>query len=497
MEHMDGMGIGTEMRQSVNMPLCERTVSCESTGDYILPDYQPEIRRLLYVSPTVLPAAKYIGGTGAEFNGTVDYQVMYVGADGEVYTAPLSSEYSFNVPLEQTGDFELNEGVTVFASTVSENVTARVSAPRKLTLRCRLRSQVRIYGKMLLEESCIGGAPEGSVQRLRPETENMWAVSGNSDVITVSEEIMGMGEETRVISAEANTFITDVQARDGMIRAGGDVLLRLAVCRDNDKAEMLQRKLPFEGEIETEGMGSDYPCRVKGTVSDISVHVEEGRIFCEVGVILEGRGMKNMPVSYTADLYSTEVESDCEYKEYKLPVVLKCENANVSQSERIPLEELNISEGTAILDTWGSMQLEGCETVGEKYLLSGQSKYVFLCEKGGEYSTAELNLPLRYETARGEGEPTSFDATVELISCRARIDGETLNLDAELSVVADFVGEKTIRALDTVRFGENIRPTENCMVVYYPSADDTAWTVAKKYHVAPERLSQASSYYFF
>ena len=77
MNHMEEM-----MAPRFTMPLCDRTVNTEINGEYTLPDYQPEIRRLLNVGLTVLPPAKYVGAGGVELNGTVEYRVLYVGGDG-------------------------------------------------------------------------------------------------------------------------------------------------------------------------------------------------------------------------------------------------------------------------------------------------------------------------------------------------------------------------------------------------------------------------------
>ena len=43
----------------------------ETSGDYILPDYLPEIRKILKVTSKVIPAGKFISGGKAEFAGTV------------------------------------------------------------------------------------------------------------------------------------------------------------------------------------------------------------------------------------------------------------------------------------------------------------------------------------------------------------------------------------------------------------------------------------------
>ncbi|MBQ9783773.1 MAG: DUF3794 domain-containing protein [Clostridia bacterium] len=495
MNHMDEMGMDMGMPRRMTMALCDRTVSVEVSGDYTLPDYQMPIRRVLTVRPTVLPPAKYVSGTGVEFNGTVDYQVLYVGTDGGLYTVPLSSEYSFNVPLEQVGEVDLNEGVTALASTVCESLSTRVSAPRRMSIRGRLRSHVRAYGRVLMEESVSGAADPATIRRLCEETENMQISGGVSDVISLGVEIPGVGEDARVITAEAVTLMDDVRPGDGLLRAAGNVWLDLLIGRESGAVERMTRKLPLEGEIELEGLTPDSLCRATGTVSDVTVNVEDGRILCDVGVLLEGRGMQNLPLRYTADLYSTETESVCEYEDYAVPVVLRCENRNLSQSERIAPESVNLPEGAELIHVWGEARMDACEQAGDKYVLTGQSRYTLLLRKDGDYSTAEVTLPLRYETDGAGSAPSCFDATAEVISCRAQWSGETLSLDAELSIVADFVGENSIRALEEARFGEKLDCRGNRMVVYYPVPGDTPWTVAKKYHISPERLTEGAAYY--
>ena len=82
------------------MPICNRVVNTDVTEDFTLPDYYPEIRRVLYVKETMLPPAKFISGNKLDVNGVVDYTLVYVSRDGKICSAPLSAEYGFSLPLE-------------------------------------------------------------------------------------------------------------------------------------------------------------------------------------------------------------------------------------------------------------------------------------------------------------------------------------------------------------------------------------------------------------
>jgi len=496
-DQMDTMGI--ERSAYVTIPICERKATLESTGDFTLPDYQPEIRRVLSVTPTVLPPAKYVGGAGIELSGNVDYSVLYVGADGGLYSMPLSSEYHLTLPVEGASEVDLGAGVTVWSDVASENVLARVTSPRKLSLRCRLRALVRAYGRMLMEERCVGEAISEKLFRRTDRCRNLSVCSGLSDVLSLSCEFSGVGEDARVVSAEGVPTVSDVRIdSDEKVTASGELSLKLLVARENGAMETLARNLPFSGEVELEGIDSEYDFRATATMSELSVEVAEGgRILCSPSLLLEVRGMAEREVIYTKDLFSSAQECLCETETYRLPIALRCDRRNFSQSERILLSEVAIPEGAVIHDAWGQVLFDGCEQVGQKYVLTGESRYTLLCEKDGEVSSAELTLPIRYETEGREESPESFAAVGRVLSCRARVDGEVLCLDAEIAVAADFCGIEEIEVVREVRFGEPLCERGSRMTVYYPTPTEDAWTVAKKYHVAPEKIAKGSSYYYF
>lgn len=470
-------------------PMCETTVTNEISCEYTLPDYLPEIRRLLYVTSTILPPAKYVGGSSAELDGTVDHQALYVGSDGGLYIAPVSCEYNLNVPLEKMSEFDLNEGVTVFVTSNPESVNARVSGPRRLSIRMRMRSRVRAYGKMPHGERCVGEASEESVYKLTKLSECAELVSALSDVLTVSEEISGMGEDVRVIGADGKVHVEAAFVCDNGVNAKGNVILKLLCANADGRVETVLRKLPFNSEIDAEiPMGEEKHCRVCGTVSEISVNVGEGKIICDVNAMLDAQIGVNRPISYTADIYSAEKVSVCEYTDHAVPVMLRALNGNFSQSERIPLSELSIPEGASAVDVCASVAFENCEESGGRYVLTGQSRYVVVCEKDGEYSACEVNIPIRFET-ESAGALSFADTSADVISCRSRVGGENLELDSEISIAAAFLGTENITSLKSVEFSEPIQKQSGELILCYPAPDDTQWTVAKRYAVSPEDVS--------
>ncbi len=471
----------------VTMPVCRKMTTAELSGDYTLPDYQPELRRLLYVSGRALPPAKYVGGGSVELDGTVEYQILYVGADGGLYSAPLTGGYSLHLPMENLSAFDMNEGVCVFTTCTPESITARVTAPRKLSLRCRMKCTVGAYGQMPLGERTVGEVDPATVCRLTEQVQTAALMSGRSDVISLSDEFALPFADARVVNADAGVLVSEVSVVGEEARARGEVIVKLLCASEDGTMVTETKKLPFEGTLETEEMpNEDLSARVTGSVGELSVRVEEDKILCDVQLILEAHMGGNMEVSYTADLYSTERPCRTTASEHAVPVFLGAVTGNLSQSERMVAAEKGIPEGATVLDVYGSATVDGCEARDGRYVVNGQSRYVFLCEKGGEYSMTEVLLPLRYETEGRGLAPDWSDLCADVISCRGRVSGDVLELDAELSIAGHFMGTQAIRALESVEFADQKKKKSGDTVLCYPAPDDTLWNMAKKYMVAPE-----------
>ncbi len=491
--NMDEMN--AERSGDVMIPICDKTVNHEITAEIILPDYQPELRKLLNVTEKIFSPAKYISASGVECNGTVDYKVIYIGSDGELYTTTASSEYEVNAPTDDVSGIDISEGMTATVCTVCDGTTSRVVSPRKVSVKSRMHSHICAYARA--DHGDIADTEAEGLQRLVKEAECCTVKTGTSDLYEVSDEIGGMGENVRVIGADANVFVGDIRGTVDSLSVSGDVNLKLLICKDGNRAETLVRKIHFNEEIDTDGETDASTCRVIGNVTEININTEEGRILCSLSLILDAVMANRKTWKYTADAYSVDRECDCELTSFDLPIYGILTNGNFSQSERIAVGDTDIPEGADIIDAWGRVVLDSCEGNDGRYTLSGRSKYNLLCEKDREYSVCTIELPVKYELEGAECNNVCFDALAEPVSCRARLEGDMVALDCEIAVGVTVLGKNTICSVNGISLGDGYTKQRSKMVVYYPADGETPWDVAKKYHVPAESLSAEKSYYLF
>ena len=142
-------------------------------------------------------------------------------------------------------------------------------------------------------------------------------------------------------------------------------------------------------------------------------------------------------------------------------------------------------------------------------MLNGTCRAHLLLLRDGEYGSAEMELPFRYEfdartggtprTMGMDGDPTtrdvpiSYSGGVQVLHARTRMDGERVGVDAELAVCLRTARPATLTALADMTEGEEVTRGRGEYVICFPAPDDSAWSVAKRYHAPLAVLGAANN----
>ena len=473
-----------ERKGYLTLPIYERAIGTETSGDFTLPDYQSEIRRILSVSASVLPPAKYVSDSAIEFNGTVDYQVIYVGSDGNITSASLPSEYAFSVPIEGGEDFC---DVRVLCSVGVESISTRVSAPRRLSIRGRLRPSVRAYGMLAPERCSFEGADPTAIYKKFEQTDALWCASANSDTVNVSCVSAGVSDDTAVAFADTGVEISAVSTEKDRLLCRGVARIKL-LCTEGEESELrtVETEVPFEGEIDVPGMPEGATPCVRGIVADTSVNVGDAGIECNMGIVLSAEVFANERVEYVSDIYSTECECDTQTKNACVRRMLLAKPAGFTLNESVSLADANVPATAEILFSHANAYMDKCASTDKTAVLSGKADFAVAWRNDGEISVSNVSVPLKYELETdSKGEVESFDAYFEVKDPRVKLVSGQLSLGAELVGYVNAIGKNDAQILDRVSFGDAFDNTETHLVICYPSDDDTAWSVSKRYRVAP------------
>ena len=465
------------------MPMCARVINSDISEDFTLPDYYPEIRRVLCVREEALPPSGFMGGNKIDVNGVVDYTLIYVSNEGRLCSAPVSAEYSFSVPVEGSSDFELGDGVTMMVHTVCDNSSIRVSGPRKLSVRSRLRSSVNAWGRMACGEDFCGAEDLSSVETLMGECESAEIICESSDIITLNTKYVLSSPEQHVAMANGRVSVSESRVDGEIAEIGGEVIICFTVI-DNGRAEKVEKRIPFDAQVELDGgMAQEGgSVRVTGTVTDLSLNIEEGRVDIEADMTLEVCYACNRAVRYVKDAYSTDKAGEAIMRTYNVPFLLANQNITFPLNVRVTADDDLLKKDAEITDIFGKAIINGIESADNGYKVTGRCKYDIIWLSDGEYSHTEAELPFEYDIDI-DSLPTGFDSVAEVRMDKIRRDGDDVVIDSMIDLSFTALGGKEAEMLEEIRLTDTADKLKDQWTVVYVTPDSSLWDIAKRYGV--------------
>lgn len=481
---------------------CDTVITHDVSEEFTLPDYVSEVRRVLVTRAQVLPESKYLsdtqGGTRVDFGGTVTYSVIYTDDEGKLCSTPLSSTYEASSALKC-------QGGTVLVDTVADNVTTRVSAPRKLTVKTRLKSRILAIEEKDYEEKIEGksSADELFIERLTKNVSTLSVRSGSLQGIKISEKLdTGSKKSLRPVLCDAISYLDEVKATNGGVGCRGNAIVK-CICESDGELITLSRSIPIYEEISVEGaLPTDMTSADIRCVS-LAISSEETddacELFFDLSCEIDVLAYRNNENTLSADCYSTKHGMDATYKSIDVYSAIKCQNGMLSFNDSVKRKSKDVVE---IIDTLLDATCEKCEVKGNRAIVYGR-----LCasvlgkgeikENGDfEYFCENHELPFKYElSVDSECVSPIFRCHIDASLVSARYADDKLYLVAELYPCVEIFDKSSEGVLDTASIKRDTEYSESasCVRVYFPKESDTLWSVAKKYHVPQDKIASQNS----
>lgn len=467
----------------------QRTQPFEAVSEFSLPDYRSEISRLLWVRPVFSAPMRYLGGGKADFSGAVRYEVLYAGPDGRLYGVDLEDGYAFSVPMELPAGFDTADGVEAVATVVPDTVVSRVMAPRKLSVRCRMHADVRGYGTKDLAPRFEGAPPEHEEKLCTAVDCGRYFGNGTESLELSGEICPEAGEELRVICAHGEVFLPDVTVINGAVHCRGEVEITVLCTAEGEDAVPFAASLtlPVEGEVPLDGVPPDGRARAFGTVGNLTVTVEPGKLSVTAGVLLFGEAQGTEPVVICQDLFVPGSHAECRFGEETLLRAGFCGNRNFSVNEECAKKDIAMPEDAQVLDAFATAELRDRATEGGSTVLSGELCCHVLYLTGRECGVAEWRVPIRTVLEEGAEELT---VCASVPKCRVRAERDTVAMSAEVTVSVRGASPERVRALSQVQLTKEAPAVREDMELYYPTAGESLFEVGKRYGIAPARIAE-------
>ncbi len=473
--------------------LLDTEMYTESVGDYILPDYDPEIRKILAVRTVLLDGERYETDGRVNCTGTLSHRVIYTDGEGKPSSVELNADYDYALPLAE-------EGVPLSISAEERVVTVlpRLSGPRKLAVKTKLHTHV-----VALSEGEMPAAWQGSLEA--PEV--LFSETVAADRYTGSDEYTYVADirvptkntdDIRILSAEGACMMTEARAENDAVSVRGEVSIACLI-DDGGTAFSATARIPVEEAVPLFGAAFGSFATADGRVTKVSCEVssdgEGGAVIAAtVELLITVFAGKNRTVPIAVDAFSPTHLLETETAEVSMTELRAMTMGSFPITGNISRAESDSEDATAVVAVYASPETGSVSAEKGLLVFSGECRVTaVLASTAGErvfYSSSVFTLPYRgtVECPSLSGHE-SIAGGVRLYDCRLVLDSDRLVFDATATFYATAVarrGEAVLSSLSPA--GERDKDAGARILAVYPETGDTLWSIAKRHGVSPRSL---------
>lgn len=331
-------------RENLNVwEMCgESAVTQEETAETIVPDYCPDIARIITTEGKIFLHSRECRDGKGEISGVVRVTVLYT-PDGESGIRMLEFSLPFNA---ETDGKACPDCTTLWAETETEYLETRILNPRKVFTHCKLVTRVSGYRRTQLSFCTDADAPpELCVEKKREEQHvSLLSQIAEKDFTFTDDLSLPTGREAaaEILSSRVSAAVTETKLIGGKLILKGAFAIQYLYRTQSNGCQSGSGELPFSQILEVgdgcEGMVPSV--RLQLTGADIQVNGsadEEGR---EISVVLYLHATAFLrterELTLLSDLYSTLYSMS--YEVSPLPLTTLSESMTRRQTVRETLE---------------------------------------------------------------------------------------------------------------------------------------------------------------
>ena len=259
----------------------ELTLTQEETAETIVPDYCPDIARIIETDGKVYLHSRELRDGKAELSGTVRVTVLYT-PDGESGIRTL--EFAMPFTAESDGR-ALPNCQYLTAETETEFLETRMLNPRKVFTHCKLVTHVCGYQRMPLQFCTDTEAePQLQVEKRQEQQHAILLTHIAEKDFTFTEEMnLSPGREgaAELLTSQVSSTVTETKIVGSKLIFKGVFAVSLLYRDNNGGCGSFTSELPFSQIMEVEGAveGSAASLQLQLTGTDLQIDGDdpEGR----------------------------------------------------------------------------------------------------------------------------------------------------------------------------------------------------------------------------
>ncbi|MCR5016902.1 MAG: DUF3794 domain-containing protein [Ruminococcus sp.] len=460
--------------------------------DYILPDYYPDIVRLVRCDVIPVVSDWSVSGDRLTYELRCEIRLLYCGEDGsELRCVTQKQNYSKTVELGRSTD---SPEVTLAAK--SDHINFRAVNKRRLDVRGAVSVRISVRGER--SQEVVSDAFGMNIQLKKAPVRFAANRLGAEKTVQLSEEVTLSAAQPPVIDIvyrSCSAGECEKKIVSGKLLAKGEIkadILYSCTSGGSSSLEPMSFTLPFSQILDMEGLDDTYECIVRAEVISCEIAPAadkdgENRILrCEPELRLTCRAVKSSDIMVAVDAYSTVYPCEVEYSEIQaqqLPAVYAesfRHSAVLAEGDAVPAEIY------ALWCTPKNINTRVGED-GRSVMITGMLTYSMAAKD----SSGQMIMPDRDEAFEEQidigDDLTGAEVSAELagasVSYNISPEG-VLTAKADIPLKISAGSSASIRAVTAITVDDSVkkqRDGDYAIKLYFGVENEDVWDIAKRY----------------
>ena len=482
--------IGTE--KTLFDGFCDQSIDC----DINLPDYCPDIMRILKCTVQPSIASSKLAGDRAISDGSAVIRIIY--SDEKNRICCCESDYPFSKYAELPSPADS----TVLVCTAKcDYVNCRAVSKRRIDIHGTISLHFRVFCRA--EKSVISSACGEQVQLKRKGIDISSTAAVASKCFQLSEvKDVGNGNDGigKVICVQGSPIVTETKIIRGKILIKGELSVRVVYCSDSSDNQCVQllSSIPFNEIAEAAEFNDSCIAQTYVTVSRLTAEPKTDNdgeyryMNINADLCAAVTAYESASLSIITDAYSTKTEIEAGYDTADFTRISQCFNDSCVCRQSLDLKS---SEPKSIFTCIASEPEYKCSFSQGRMNIKGKIPLCIIAtDKDGVPAACEREAEFEYQRTVENAVKNSVcmpQISVTGYSCLLSSDG-TAEFKAELFISAIIFESTKEKYLSSLNVTDGCRQKEQkpSLTVYFCSGKESLWDIARKYNSTVEEIME-------
>ena len=464
--------------------------------DFTLPDYCPDIQRILKCQICPKITSKNISADRLDVDGTTFVKLMYVDSvNGKIHCFEHSLPFSTSFNLKSIPD----DVVSVVKSKV-EYVNCRAVSPRRLDIHGAFSLSAKVFGKE--HQEIISNIPAPDIEQKTTTLTSSDLIGIGQNQFTINEVLeipQGKPMIESIVRVNTEVILNDYKSIANKLILKGEVIVKILYISDSMEGELecIEYSIPINQIMDVSGIDDGSICNVKLDVMNDRAEIREDSsnenhlIDVEVKLCATATAYMDHDIDLITDIYSTKYDINPVFKQTEIYRIMENIAENYIDKQSINFSEKNISK---IIDAWSEICSVSAKREDDKIVFKGKYN-VCILGIDSENEPFYIERMMDFETSH-DGDYNcpdihlDVDAKLTSISFRL-VNPNEIEVRSEIAITGSVYCVYTLKVISELSADENsLKSKENhpAVTIYYADPGESIWSIARKYSTSVDAI---------